>query len=139
MWIFIKSYFLFWSFCLWKKLTKSWNAYIHQLQKEFDYKKCTNQYNGQGQEFVARDFNRVFNANNNQWGNNNNNNNNNNNYNNWNNNNNNNNNNIHLNKSKTTIGSKQYSYEAYITSKNLNKPQPNKNNNSFSKKKYFSA
>ena len=119
----------------------------HQLQKEFDYEKSTNQYNGQGQEFAARDFNRGFNANNNQWGNNNNNNNWNNNNNNWNNNNNNNwnnnnnnnwnNNNIDLNKSKTTIGSKQYSYEAYIASKNLNKPQPNKNNNSWQSKSTF--
>ena len=99
----------------------------HQLQKEFDYEKSTNQYNGQGQEFAARDFNRGFNANNNQWGNNNNNNN-------WNNNNN---NNIDLNKSKTIIGSKQYSYEAYIASKNLNKPQPNKNNNSWQSKSTF--
>ena len=107
----------------------------HQLQKEFDYEKSTNQYNGQGQEFAARDFNRGFNANNNQWGNNNNNNNwNNNNNNNWNNNNN---NNIDLNKSKTIIGSKQYSYEAYIASKNLNKPQPNKNNNSWQSKSTF--
>ena len=76
----------------------------HQLQKEFEYEKNTNQNNGQGQEFFARDFQRGFsgnnnpfqNNNNNQWGNNNNNNNNNNqwgnnnNNNNWNNNNNNN-------------------------------------------------
>jgi len=136
----------------------------HQLQKEFDYEKNTNQYNGQGQEFAVRDFNRGFSANNNNpWGNNNSNsnnpweNNNNNNNNSWGNNNNNNNwgnndnnswgnnnnnnsdwgNDNNLNKSKTTIGSnqsstapgsKKYSYEAYIATKNVNNPKKNDNN-----------
>ena len=53
----------------------------HQLQKEFEYEKSTNQYNGQGQEFANRDFQRGFSAscnnpfenNNNNFGNNNNN------------------------------------------------------------------
>ena len=148
----------------------------HQLQKEFEYEKNTNQYNGQGQEFAARDFNRGFNANNNNpfennnnnnWGNNNNNNNNpcgnnnnnnnpwgnnNNNNNNWGNNNNNNNwgnnNNNNWgndNRSKTTVnsnqmsaaGSKKYSYEAYIATKNLNKPNQNNNKNDWQSKSMF--
>jgi len=145
----------------------------HQLQKEFEYEKNTNQYNGQGQEFAVRDFNRGFSANsnnpwennnNNQWGNNNNNNNNwgnnnnnnnnwgnnnnnnnwgnNNNNNNWGNNNNNNNQWGNDNRSKTTInsnqssaaGSKKYSYEAYIASKNLNNPNQNNNKNNWQSK-----
>ena len=141
----------------------------HQLQKEFEYEKNTNQYNGQGQEFAVRDFNRGFSANsnnpwennnnnnnNNNWGNNNNNNNNNwgnnnnnnnwgnnNNNNNWGNNNNNNNNQWgNDNRSKTTInsnqssaaGSKKYSYEAYIASKNLNNPNQNNNKNNWQSK-----
>ena len=145
----------------------------HQLQKEFDYEKNTNQYNGQGQEFAVRDFNRGFNANNNNpfennnnnnnWGNNNNNNNNpwgnnnnNNNNNPWGNNNNNNNNNNwgnnnnnnnwgNDNRSKTTVsnnqvsaaGSKKYSYEAYIATKNLNKPNQNNNKNDWQSKSMF--
>ena len=134
----------------------------HQLQKEFDYEKNTNQYNGQGQEFAVRDFNRGFNANNNNpfennnnnnnWGNNNNNNNNpwgnnnnNNNNNNWGNNNNNNNNWGNDNRSKTTVsnnqvsaaGSKKYSYEAYIATKNLNKPNQNNNKNDWQSKSMF--
>ena len=147
----------------------------HQLQKEFDYEKNTNQYNGQGQEFAVRDFNRGFNANNNNpfennnnnnnWGNNNNNNNNpwgnnnnnNNNNNPWGNNNNNNNNNNNWgnnnnnnnwgndNRSKTTVsnnqvsaaGSKKYSYEAYIATKNLNKPNQNNNKNDWQSKSMF--
>ena len=137
----------------------------HQLQKEFDYEKNTNQYNGQGQEFAVRDFNRGFNANNNNpfennnnnnnWGNNNNNNNNpwgnnnnnNNNNNPWGNNNNNNNNNNwgNNNRSKTTVsnnqvsaaGSKKYSYEAYIATKNLNKPNQNNNKNDWQSKSMF--
>ena len=147
----------------------------HQLQKEFDYEKNTNQYNGQGQEFAVRDFNRGFNANNNNpfennnnnnnWGNNNNNNNNpwgnnnnnNNNNNHWGNNNNNNNNNNNWgnnnnnnnwgndNRSKTTVsnnqvsaaGSKKYSYEAYIATKNLNKPNQNNNKNDWQSKSMF--
>ena len=46
----------------------------HQLQKEYQYEKDTNQNNGQGQEFAARDFKRGFNDyGNNNFGNNNNN------------------------------------------------------------------
>ena len=107
----------------------------HQLQKEFEYEKNTNQNNGQGQEFFARDFQRGFsgnnnpfqNNNNNQWGNNNNNNNNNNQ---WGNNNNNNNNNQNNSLSSSTVGSKKFSYEAYIATKKLNNPNQNNNNNS---------
>ena len=70
----------------------------HQLQREYEYEKDTNQKNGQGQEFAQRDFNRGFNNygsnnnnNNNNWGNNKDNyGGNNNNSNNWGNNNNNN-------------------------------------------------
>ena len=69
----------------------------HQLQREYEYEKDTNQNNGQGQEFAQRDFNRGFNNygsnnnNNNNWGNNKDNyGGNNNNSNNWGNNNNNN-------------------------------------------------
>ena len=106
----------------------------HQLQKEFEYEKNTNQNNGQGQEFFARDFQRGFsgnnnpfqNNNNNQWGNNNNNNNNNNNQ--WGNNNNNNNNNQNNSLSSSTVGSKKFSYEAYIATKKLNNPNQNNNN-----------
>ena len=106
----------------------------HQLQKEFEYEKNTNQNNGQGQEFFARDFQRGFsgnnnpfqNNNNNQWGNNNNNNNNNNNQ--WGNNNNNNNNNQNNSLSISTVGSKKFSYEAYIATKKLNNPNQNNNN-----------
>ena len=106
----------------------------HQLQKEFEYEKNTNQNNGQGQEFFARDFQRGFsgnnnpfqNNNNNQWGNNNNNNNNNNQ---WGNNNNNNNNNQNNSLSSSTVGSKKFSYEAYIATKKLNNPNQNNNNN----------
>ena len=105
----------------------------HQLQKEFEYEKNTNQNNGQGQEFFARDFQRGFsgnnnpfqNNNNNQWGNNNNNNNNNNQ---WGNNNNNNNNNQNNSLSSSTVGSKKFSYEAYIATKKLNNPNQNNNN-----------
>ena len=67
----------------------------HQLQREYEYEKDTNQKNGQGQEFAQRDFNRGFNNygsnnNNNNWGNNKDNyGGNNNNSNNWGNNNNN--------------------------------------------------
>jgi len=45
----------------------------HQLQKEYQYEKDTNQNNGQGQEFAARDFKRGFadNYGNNNFGNNN--------------------------------------------------------------------
>ena len=43
----------------------------HQLQKEYEYEKATNQNNGQGQEFASRDFKRGFGDNN--YGNNNNN------------------------------------------------------------------
>ena len=107
----------------------------HQLQKEFEYEKNTNQNNGQGQEFFARDFQRGFsgnnnpfqNNNNNQWGNNNNNNNN-NQWGNNNNNNSNNNNNQNNSLSSSTVGSKKFSYEAYIATKKLNNPNQNNNN-----------
>ena len=49
----------------------------HQLQKEYELERDTNQNNGKGQEFVPRDFQKEFGAcgnNNNNWGNNNNNN-----------------------------------------------------------------
>ena len=46
----------------------------HQLQKEFQYEKDTNENNGQGQHFAQRDFNRGFESYNNNFGNNNNNN-----------------------------------------------------------------
>ena len=111
----------------------------HQLQKEFEYEKNTNKNNGQGQEFGMRDFQGGFsgnnnnfgnNNNNNQWGNNNNNNNfgNNNNNNQWGNNNNNN-NNYNNNQSSSSVGSKKFSYEAYIATKKLNNPNQNNNNN----------
>ena len=129
----------------------------HQLQKEFEYEKNTNQYNGQGQEFAVRDFNRGFNANsnnpwgnnsnnnnygnnnNNQWGNNNNNNNygNNNNNNQWGNNNNNNNYENKNNVNSSTAGTKKYSYEAYIAKKSLNNPNQNKGTNDWKSKTTF--
>ena len=69
----------------------------HQLQREYEYERDTNQNNGQGQEFAQRDFNRGFNNygsnnnnNNNNWGNNKDNYGGNNNNNSWGNNNNNN-------------------------------------------------
>ena len=115
----------------------------HQLQKEFEYEKNTNQNNGQGQEFFARDFQRGFsgnnnpfqNNNNNQWGNNNNNNNNNQ----WGNNNNNNNNNQNNSLSSSTVGSKKFSYEAYIATKKLNNPNQNNNNDWKSKSTFQSS
>jgi len=107
----------------------------HQLQKEYDYEKNTNQNNGQGQEFAARNFQRGFSApTNNSWGNNNNNNNNNfgSNNNNFGSNNNDTNqyknynmNNQSSSLSTSTAGTKKFSYEAYIASKKLN----NQNNN----------
>ena len=125
----------------------------HQLQKEFEYEKNTDQYHGQGQEFAVRDFNKGFSASTNPWENNNNSNNNwggNNNNNNWGNNNNNNNNNfgnnINMNNSvnldrsntaPTTSGSKKYSYEAYIATKNINKPNQNNNSNDWKSKSSF--
>ena len=131
----------------------------HQLQKEFEYEKNTNQYNGQGQEFAVRDFNRGFNANsnnpwgnnsnnnnygnnnNNQWGNNNNNNNNNNygnnNNNQWGNNNNNSNYENKNNVNSSTAGTKKYSYEAYIAKKSLNNPNQNKGTNDWKSKTTF--
>ena len=105
----------------------------HQLQKEFDYEKNTNQYNGQGQEFAARNFQRGFSApTGNSWGNNNNNNNNNFGSNNNNNNDNNQFKNYNMNNqssslSTSTAGAKKFSYEAYIASKKLNN-QSNNNN-----------
>ena len=122
----------------------------HQLQKEFEYEKNTNQYNGQGQEFAARDFQRGFAAhnnpfenNNNDWGNNNNNNNNNNN---WGNSNNNNNSGNNYNKnnqssslSTSTAGTKKFSYEAYIATKKLNNPNQNNNNDWKSKSTFQSS
>ncbi len=121
----------------------------HQLQKEFEYEKNTNQYNGQGQEFAGRDFQRGFAAhnnpfenNNNDWGNNNNNNNNNN----WGNSNNNNNNGNNYNKnnqssslSTSTAGTKKFSYEAYIATKKLNNPNQNNNNNDWKSKSTFQS
>ena len=120
----------------------------HQLQKEFEYEKNTNQYNGQGQEFAARDFQRGFAAhnnpfenNNNDWGNNNNNNNN-----NWGNSNNNNNSGNNYNKnnqssslSTSTAGTKKFSYEAYIATKKLNNPNQNNNNNDWKSKSTFQS
>ena len=116
----------------------------HQLQKEYEYEKNTNQYNGQGQEFAERDFKRGFSAptNNsfgNNWGNNNSNNNNNNNFGNNNNNNNNqwNNNNMNNQKSSlttSTAGNKKFSYEAYIASKKLNSQNNNNNKGDWSSK-----
>ena len=111
----------------------------HQLQKEYDYEKNTNQNNGQGQEFAARNFQRGFSApTNNSWGNNNNNNfgsNNNNNFGNSNNNNNDTNqyknynmNNQSSSLSTSTAGTKKFSYEAYIASKKLNNQNNNNNN-----------
>ena len=111
----------------------------HQLQKEYDYEKNTNQNNGQGQEFAARNFQRGFSApTNNSWGNNNNNNfgsnNNNNNFGNSNNNNdtnqykNYNMNNQSSSLSTSTAGTKKFSYEAYIASKKLNNQNNNNNN-----------
>ena len=110
----------------------------HQLQKEYEYEKNTNQYNGQGQEFAERDFKRGFSAptNNsfgNNWGNNNSNNNNNNNFGNNNNNNNNQWSNYNMNNQKSslttsTAGNKKFSYEAYIASKKLNSQNNNNNN-----------
>ena len=128
----------------------------HQLQKEFEYEKSTNQYNGQGQEFANRDFQRGFSAscnnpfenNNNNFGNNNNNSswgNNNNNFGNNNNNsswgNNNNNNNLsNSTVSSSSVGSKKFSYEAYIASKKLNNPgQNNNNNNNWGSKTTFQS
>ena len=122
----------------------------HQLQKEFEYEKNTNQYNGQGQEFAGRDFQRGFAAhnnpfenNNNDWGNNNNNNNNNNN---WGNSNNNNNSGNNYNKnnqssslSTSTAGTKKFSYEAYIATKKLNNPNQNNNNNDWKSKSTFQS
>ena len=127
----------------------------HQLQKEFEYEKNTNQNNGQGQEFFARDYQRGFagnnnpfqNNNNNQWGNNNNSNNNqwgnnnnnqfgNNNNNQWGNNNKNNNNN-QSNSLSSSAGSKKFSYEAYIATKKLNNPNQNNNNNDWKSKSTF--
>ena len=122
----------------------------HQLQKEFEYEKNTNQYNGQGQEFAGRDFQRGFAAhnnpfenNNNDWGNNNNNNNNNNN---WGNSNNNNNSGNNYNKnnqssslSTSTAGTKKFSYEAYIATKKLNNPNQNNNNDWKSKSTFQSS
>ena len=122
----------------------------HQLQKEFEYEKNTNQYNGQGQEFAGRDFQRGFAAhnnpfenNNNDWGNNNNNNNNNNN---WGNSNNNNNSSNNYNKnnqssslSTSTAGTKKFSYEAYIATKKLNNPNQNNNNNDWKSKSTFQS
>ena len=121
----------------------------HQLQKEFEYEKNTNQYNGQGQEFAGRDFQRGFAAhnnpfenNNNDWGNNNNNNNNNN----WGNSNNNNNSGNNYNKnnqssslSTSTAGTKKFSYEAYIATKKLNNPNQNNNNNDWKSKSTFQS
>ena len=121
----------------------------HQLQKEFEYEKNTNQYNGQGQEFAGRDFQRGFAAhnnpfenNNNDWGNNNNNNNNNN----WGNSNNNNNSGNNYNKnnqssslSTSTAGTKKFSYEAYIATKKLNNPNQNNNNDWKSKSTFQSS
>ena len=120
----------------------------HQLQKEFEYEKNTNQYNGQGQEFAGRDFQRGFAAhnnpfenNNNDWGNNNNNNNN-----NWGNSNNNNNSGNNYNKnnqssslSTSTAGTKKFSYEAYIATKKLNNPNQNNNNDWKSKSTFQSS
>ena len=120
----------------------------HQLQKEFEYEKNTNQYNGQGQEFAGRDFQRGFAAhnnpfenNNNDWGNNNNNNNN-----NWGNSNNNNNSSNNYNKnnqssslSTSTAGTKKFSYEAYIATKKLNNPNQNNNNNDWKSKSTFQS
>ena len=120
----------------------------HQLQKEFEYEKNTNQYNGQGQEFAGRDFQRGFAAhnnpfenNNNDWGNNNNNNNN-----NWGNSNNNNNSGNNYNKnnqssslSTSTAGTKKFSYEAYIATKKLNNPNQNNNNNDWKSKSTFQS
>ena len=110
----------------------------HQLQKEYDYEKNTNQNNGQGQEFAARNFQRGFSApTNNSWGNNNNNfgSNNNNNFGNSNNNNNDTNqyknynmNNQSSSLSTSTAGTKKFSYEAYIASKKLNNQNNNNNN-----------
>ena len=124
----------------------------HQLQKEFQYEKDTNENNGQGQHFAQRDFNRGFESYNNNFGNNNNNNwgsnsnnfgnnnnnfgNNNNNFgnNNFGNNNNNNfgnnnnnatsstNNTSSISKSSTLNSSQKFSYEAYIASKKMNNP-----------------
>jgi len=121
----------------------------HQLQKEFEYEKNTNQYNGQGQEFAGRDFQRGFAAhnnpfenNNNDWGNNNNNNNNNN----WGNSNNNNNSGNNYNKnnqssslSTSTAGTKKFSYEAYIATKKLNNPNQINNNNDWKSKSTFQS
>ena len=122
----------------------------HQLQKEFEYEKNTNQYNGQGQEFAGRDFQRGFAAhnnpfenNNNDWGNNNNNNNNNNNWGNSNNNNNSGNNynknNLSSSLSTSTAGTKKFSYEAYIATKKLNNPNQNNNNDWKSKSTFQSS
>ena len=122
----------------------------HQLQKEFEYEKSTNQYNGQGQEFANRDFQRGFSAscnnpfennnnnfwnnnNNSSWGNNNNNFGNNNNNSSWGNNNNNN-NLSNSTVSSSSVGSKKFSYEAYIASKKLNNPGQNNNNNNWGSK-----
>jgi hypothetical protein len=122
----------------------------HQLQKEFEYEKSTNQYNGQGQEFANRDFQRGFSAscnnpfennnnnfgnnnNNSSWGNNNNNSGNNNNNSSWGNNNNNN-NLSNSTVSSSSVGSKKFSYEAYIASKKLNNPGQNNNNNNWGSK-----
>ena len=122
----------------------------HQLQKEFEYEKNTNQYNGQGQEFAGRDFQRGFAAHNNPFENNNNdlgnNNNNNNNNNNWGNSNNNNNSGNNYNKnnqssslSTSTAGTKKFSYEAYIATKKLNNPNQNNNNNDWKSKSTFQS
>jgi hypothetical protein len=102
----------------------------HQLQKEFDYEKNTNQYKGQGQEFANRDMQRGFEAHstkNDYWNSNDSNNNNNNNS-------NNNNNFGSMNKSvgpslSGTGGSKKFSYEAYIASKKFGNNNNNQNSN----------
>ena len=127
----------------------------HQLQKEYDYEKDTNQYNGQGQQFgnnsqFGGGFGNNNYGNNNNFGNNNYGNNNNFGNNNLSNNNNNfgynnnygsnNNNQGGYGQNKTNnasqksndLGSSQFSYEAYIAKKKLSSsaaPDANKNNN----------
>ena len=112
----------------------------HQLQKEYDYERDTNQYNGQGQSSNNNSFGGFggssFGNNNNNFGNNNNNN-----FGYGNNNqggfgqNNSTNNNNNNSQNSNNLNSSQFSYEAYIAKKKLTSstaPSGNQNTNSSS-------